>query len=42
MDGEGGTSERSLKWEGGGGRSLRDFSKNILKQRMGKGIGKIV
>ena len=30
MDGEGGSSERCLKWGGGG--SLRDLSKNILKQ----------
>ena len=31
----GGCSERCLKW--GGGRSLRDLSKNILKQGVGKG-----
>ena len=31
----GGGSERCLKWDGGG--SLRDFSKNILKQGVGKG-----
>ena len=30
VDGEGGSSERCLKWSGGG--SLRDLSKNILKQ----------
>ena len=36
MDGEGGSSERCLKWGGGVG-SLRDLSKNILKQRVGKG-----
>ena len=36
VDGEGGSSERCLKWGGGGGRSLRDLSKNILKQGMGK------
>ena len=30
VDGEGGSSERCLKWGGGG--SLRDLSKNILKQ----------
>ena len=29
MDGVGGSSERCLKWGGGG--SLRDLSKNILK-----------
>ena len=31
VDGEGGSSERCLKWGGGGGGSLRDLSKNILK-----------
>ena len=36
MDGEGGSSEGCLKWGGGGGGSLRDFSKNVLKQRVGK------
>ena len=30
VDGEGGSSERCLKW--GGGRSLTDLYKNILKQ----------
>ena len=30
VDGEGGSSEGYLKWGGGG--SLRDLSKNILKQ----------
>ena len=35
VDGEGGSSERCLKWSGGG--SLRDLSKNILKQGVGKG-----
>ena len=35
MDGEGGSSEGCLKW--GGGESLRDLSKNILKQGVGKG-----
>ena len=30
VDGEGGISKRCLKWGGGG--SLRDLSKNILKQ----------
>ena len=35
VDGEGGSSERCLKWGGGG--SLRDLSKNILKQGVGKG-----
>ena len=29
LDGAGGSSERCLKWGGGG--SLRDLSKNILK-----------
>ena len=33
----GGGSERCLKWGGGSGGSLRDLSKNILKQRVGKG-----
>ena len=33
----GGSSERCLKWGGGGGGSLRDLSKNILKQGLGKG-----
>ena len=31
----GGSSEGCLKWGGGG--SLRDLSKNILKQGLGKG-----
>ena len=35
VDGEGDSSERCLKWGGGG--SLRDLSKNILKQGVGKG-----
>ena len=35
MDGEGGSSERCLKWGGWG--SLRDLSKNFLKQGVGKG-----
>ena len=35
VDGEGGSSERCLKWGGEG--SLRDLSKNILKQGVGKG-----
>ena len=34
VDGEGGSSERCLKWGSGG--SLRDLSKNILKQGVGK------
>ena len=34
VDREGGSSERCLKWDGGG--SLRDLSKNILKQGVGK------
>ena len=33
--GEGSSSEGCLKWGGEG--SLRDLSKNILKQRVGKG-----
>ena len=33
--GGGGSSERCLKWGGGG--SLRDLSKNIVKQGVGKG-----
>ena len=37
VDGEGGSSERCLKWGGGGGGSLRDLSKNFLKQGVGKG-----
>ena len=37
MDGEGGSSERCLKWGGGGGGSLRDLSRNISKQGVGKG-----
>ena len=32
----GGSNARCLKWGGGGGSS-RDFSKNILKQGVGKG-----
>ena len=35
VDGEGGSSERCLKWGGEG--SFRDLSKNILKQGVGKG-----
>ena len=31
VDGDGGSSERCLKWGGGGWGSLRDLSKNILK-----------
>ena len=34
VDGERGSSERCLKWGGG---SLRDLSKSILKQGVGKG-----
>ena len=34
VDGEGGSSE-GLKWSGGG--LLRDLSKSILKQGVGKG-----
>ena len=34
-DGEGDSNEGCLKWGGGG--SLRDLSKNILKQGVGKG-----
>ena len=37
MDGEGGSSEGCLKWGGGGRGSLRDLSKNVLKQGVGKG-----
>ena len=38
MDGEAGSSEGCLKWGGGGGGgSLRDLSKNISKQGVGKG-----
>ena len=37
VDGEGGSSEGCLKWGGGGWGSLRDLSKNFLKQGMGKG-----
>ena len=33
-EGEGGSSERCLTWGGGG--SLRDLSKNIFKQGVGK------
>ena len=31
------SSEGCLKWGGGGGGSLRDPSKNILKQGVGEG-----
>ena len=37
VDGEGGSSEGCLKWGSGGGGSLRDLSKNISKQWVGKG-----
>ena len=37
VDGVGGSSERCLKWGDGGWGSLRDLSKNILKQGVGKG-----
>ena len=38
LGGEGGSSEGCLKWSGGGGwRSIRDLSKNVLKQGVGKG-----
>ena len=40
VDGEWGGSERCLKWGGGvvgGGRSLKDPCKNVLKQGVGKG-----
>ena len=33
----GGSSERCLKWDGGGWGSLRDLYKDILKQGVGKG-----
>ena len=36
---DGGSSEICLKWGGGGEGSLRDISKNILKQGVGKGKG---
>ena len=36
VDGEGASSERYLKGVVGGGGSLRDLSKNILKQGVGK------
>ena len=35
VDGEGGSSERRLKWGSGG--LLRDLSKSILKQEVSKG-----
>ena len=49
VDGEGGSSERCLKWGGGGGGSLMDLSKNILKQgwvkakvvHRGEGVSKV-
>ena len=49
VDGEGDSSEGCLKWGGGGGGSLRDLSKNVLKQgwvkakvvRRGEGILKV-
>ena len=37
VDGVGGSSERCLSGVVGGGGSLRDLSKNILKQGVGKG-----
>ena len=37
VDGEGCSSERCLKWGGGGWGSLKDLFKNILKQGVGKG-----
>ena len=37
VDGEGGSSEGCLKWGGWRGGSLRDISKNILKQGVGEG-----
>ena len=37
MDGEGVSSEGCLKWGWWGVGSLRDLSKNILKQGVGKG-----
>ena len=37
VDGEGGSSERCLKWDGGGEGSLRDLSENILKEGVGRG-----
>ena len=35
--GRGGSRDGCLKWGGGGRGSLRDLSKNILKQGVGKG-----
>ena len=37
VDEEGSSSKRCLKWSGGGGGSLRNLSKNILKQGVSKG-----
>ena len=37
VDGKGGSNEGCLKWGGEGWGSLRDLSKNILKQGVGKG-----
>ena len=37
VDGEGVAVKGCLKWDDGGGGSLRDLSKTILKQEMGKG-----
>ena len=38
VDGEGGSSERCLKWGGGGWGLIKgSFYKNILKQGVGKG-----
>ena len=37
VDGEGGSSEKCLTWDGGFGVSLSDLSTNILKQGVGKG-----
>ena len=39
MDGEGAGSEGCLKWGGEGWGSLRDPSKDILKQGVDKGKG---
>ena len=39
MDGEGGSSERCLKWSVGVGVIKGCFQKNILKQEVGKGKG---
>ena len=37
VDGEGGSSERCLKWGGGGWGVIKGSFQNILKQGVGKG-----